>query len=300
MQLTLEANNPGRPQSPMRVDLYKVVMPSSFNLTKCVDRVFSKDLRYRNRQHGDDQMRLEALKKEGDLWYLDFVRIRMTQGPAKTPLRAPSTGFSLEPDEGFGEETAMLWNTATDWCVMQYNHHSLRPNSIAEYFTNYDAPSDYVVRFLPKIDPQILAKLRSKKIVTHFSIEVAPSEISNNDYDEGMSLISAAKNFEQHGADVVTIKLATRHGRGRSLNIDLEKIRDWISSVFAKEKRDAVLAASASIKRVPNERAEPIDLLAHQISKTVHVEPGTDRRLPREVRWRELFLLHELWARFMM
>lgn len=283
----------------MRVDLCKIKWSDDFNLVRRIDHICEKDIRYRNRQHGEDQMRLEAVKKEGSLLYLDFVRIRMAQGPAKTPLKAPSTGFALQPDEGFGEETAVLWDTTNDWCIMQYNHHSLRPNSIADYLADYNGVGNSVVRFLPKIDPQVLAKLRSKKIVSNFCIEVAPAEISDSDFDEGMSLISAAKSFQDKGADVVTIELSTRHGRGRSLNIDLEEVRAWITSILAKSKRDAVLSASAKIKRLPDERAEPIDLLANQISTKIQVSPGEDRRLPRDTRWRELFVLHELWARYM-
>src|SRR5712671_1150043 len=119
----------------MRIELYKLKKPAAFDFGTRLDAIVRTPLEDRNRARNANFIRLETHEQRGGLWLCDFVKIRMDHGPSKAGLTQPAKGFELKNDEGFGEETAFLWDSTNDWCVIQYNHFGVRPSAIAEYLS---------------------------------------------------------------------------------------------------------------------------------------------------------------------
>ncbi len=112
----------GTERTTMKIELYKLDKPQGVDLKSRISRIHAQNINARCRTRTGGLMRLEALEKRGALWLMDFVKIRLHHGPSKAGENCPAQGFELEQSEGFGEETAMLWNSSNDWCVLQYNH----------------------------------------------------------------------------------------------------------------------------------------------------------------------------------
>lgn len=188
----------------------------------------------------------------------------MEHGPSKAGVGAPAVGFDLEADEGFGEETAFLWDARTDWCVVQYNHHGMRVSTISEYLAHYNQDIFQHLVLSPKIDDDIQAKLRRKKIVSKVRLSVAPKTLGNEDFDAGATLGSSIKSLTSTEAEKVKIIISTRKRSG--LDLGLEAFAERIGRLASGGKGGPLNAALVSAKEKGNEKAEVLDLLRHRVT----------------------------------
>jgi len=283
----------------MKIELYKIEKdPTTFDVGGRISHIEERPLGDRNFQRGADFIRLEALERRGPLWLCDFVRLRMNHGPSKAGLEQPAQGFGLGDDEGFGEETAFLWDSRNDWCVVQYNHHGVRPNAIADYLGMFIHDAHARLDLMPKIDAGIHAKLRAKKLVTKLSFSVAPQRLSNDDYDCGGGLGAAAKQLSTSDAERVEITISAPARRG--LNVRLSDFADWIRQLGGASKGSPVTSAHATARGDLGDKPEVLDILRHRIVTEARMVPGTDRRFSCKDRWDALCRAHENWQNLMI
>jgi hypothetical protein len=282
----------------MRIELYKLVKtPASFDIAACLHGVFTASLQARNRARETDLIRLETLEQRDSLWFCDFVRLRMHHGPAKAGVAAPVEGFDLGRDDGFGEETAFLWDSSNDWCVVQYNHYGVRPNTIAEYLSEFVHDASVHIELAPKIDERIHAKIKAKKIVTKLVLSVAPKELSDTDFDLGAGLGTATKALKQSDADRVEITIATRKQEG--LNFNLTSLEQWIRRIGGKREDSPVGTARATAHEEFGGSSEVLDLLHARVTSDAILKPGVDKRYPRADRWNAIQHAHTKWRHLM-
>lgn len=289
----------------MRIDLYKLHKnPEDFDLASLLNSIMAEDLDKRNRQRERNYIRLEHAEAHKDVWLCDFVKLRMDHGPARAGLHAKVKGFDLDDDEGFGEETAMLWDMRTNYCVVQYNHHGVRPKAMIDYLSLYSHDSSVLMQLLPKLDDEIQSKLRKKKVVTRFELGIAPKLLTKEDFENGMSLGEAAAKLRTTGADRINIELVARSGEGHDLEISLAAMAKWISSFGHKPKDEAdskqskdapILMARATAKEQTGDPAEVLDLLGHTVTSDANLTPGVDKRYSQKERFAALMHARNQW-----
>ena len=290
----------------MRIELYKILSdPNGFDLGKRIQTIVQASLEKRNRKHNLELLRLEAFEKRGPLWLCDFVKIRTHHGPAKAGIGEPVKGFGLKKDQGFGEETAFLWNSTNNWCVVQYNHHGVRPSSIAAYLGEYVHDEHVLLELAPKLDDKIHAKIRSKKVVNKFTLTVAPKALSNHDFDVGAGLGEAARALKQQ-SDADRIEITITAKRGRSLDLSLTELASWIGRLAGHTQSAAganatspIKTARATARDTTHDTPEVLDLLHHRITTEEALSPGSDKRIPVKARWDAVNRAHDSWKHLM-
>ena len=282
----------------MKMELYKLEKPTAFNLQARLDHIIGQQLIQRNRARTDGLMRLETVEKRGHLWFCDFVKIRTKHGPSKAGENVPVQGFELGPSDGFGEETAIVWNTTNDWCVLQYNHHGCRSKSIAEYLAHYVHAAPIEMHFHPKIDDDIHAKILHKKLVNKVSFSIAPKEVSDADYDCGAALGVATKILKNTDADHVEVVI-TAHRKNR-LNFTLPDFMGWIEHIRHGAEHSPVGSAHATARQNEDDAPEVLDLLHNRIITEEEIVAGVDKRFSMKDRFDAIHRAHDGWTHLMI
>ncbi len=281
----------------MRIALFKLAKEKQdFDLAARVAFIMALGLEDRNRGKGGDSVRLEMVEQRGPLLLCDFVKIRMRQGPAKAGLNQPATGFNLAKDEGFGEETAFLWDSSNDWCVVQYNHYGVRTNTIAEYLGEFDHSDPVQLELLPKLDDEIHAKLQRKTLVKKVTIAVAAKELSAADFAAGQSLGQAAKMVSRYAPEKVEITISTRKKGG--LIFSIGAFESWLTQLGAGSSDSPVESAKVTAKDTEDDKSEELDLLNGRIKQDADILPGIDKRLSVKDRFDALERMHGAWRKY--
>src|SRR5690606_763530 len=166
------------------------------------------DLGTRIREVKRSEMRLEIAENRDGLWFLDFVKIRTDHGPGHVGRSVAVKGFQFEDDEGFGEETAAIYDPATDYILVEYNHHGVRAAAIQEYLSEYDVSANNVYDFLPKLDDQVERKLRDQAITKKVAFSLDLGRMTAEDRSEGRSLADAISYGRSIGAEKMKIEIA--------------------------------------------------------------------------------------------
>ena len=279
----------------MKIELYKLQKEvRNFDLDHRIRFILAQDLSQRIRPKGSDYIRLETAVKRDGLWLIDFILMRTKHGPAKVGISEPATGFSLDLDEGFGEETAFLWDTSNDWCVAQYNHHGIRSGAIADYLGAFDHQNTVFLGLSPKIDPEVHSKVRNKKLVTKFTVSLAPQAVNDYDYDLGAPLNDAINKIKPTDAERIEISISANKRRG--LAVDIENIINR----FRGHGEGAINGAHAVVRTTMDDKPEVIDLLSNRVITLREISAGTDKRFPMEARWNALLSAHHEWRSLMI
>ena len=123
----------------MKFRAYQLSQADGYSFTDTLRHLDGLPLDNRFLDEGPGSIRLERLERRRGLLYLDFVKWR-EHGPGHLRVGQPITGFAVdvEQGDGFGEETAMLFDAQTGFLVVQYNHFGPRALSIADYIDRAD------------------------------------------------------------------------------------------------------------------------------------------------------------------
>jgi hypothetical protein len=285
----------------MRIFLYKVVSePNTFDLAERLRHIHSLSVDARNRDRNLDHVRLEDLREERGLMFADFLKIRMHHGPAKAGLDTPVEGFDLDSDEGFGEETALVFDPSNGHIVVQYNHHGSWPTAIAEYIGLFEHSNPVSIDFAPKLDASVHAKIKRAKIVKKLTLAIAPKALSDEDYDAQTSLGSGIREIARRSdAERIEIVISARRSRSSSLNIDLSFLNQWIRRLGGSSEGSPILTARATATDDERSPSEVLDLLEHRLTSEAELTPGLDKRYPRLDRWNALERAFNTWRHLM-
>ena len=276
----------------MRIDLYKLRKPADFDLAARLHDIAESPLGSRNRHERTEFLRIESVRQVHRIWFADFVKVRTHHGPSRAGENVPASGFQLAPDEGFGEETAFLWDSRNDWCAVQYNHYGVRAAAMADYLAHYEHDRPVLIELVPKIDEGIHAKIQSAGFVTKIDIAVAPKRLTDADFEAGASLGQAVERLSEADADQIEVVISTRRRR-RGLEFNARAIERWINRL--KQRDAAVRAARVTVKESRDAKREILDLLNQHVTTDEDIEPGPDKRYPQGERWRALQRAHTAW-----
>lgn len=281
----------------MKVHAYKVEFTDgSQPLEEVLQQIENEQsLRERIRLINQVELRAESIAQQDGLWLMDFVRIRTSHGPGKVGRDSEVEGFEFEEEEGFGEETAALYDPTTGYILIQYNHFGVRAGAIADYFSAYDGTENNLYTFKPKYDEDVERRLLNHGITRKISFCLDVTRMSEQDRQRGRPLSEAIDYGRQNGADKIKVEISVQGERNRSL---AQGALDGLAALrsILGQNPDAVTKLEVSGKENQDSVTEVLDLIAHRLSVEFNdLVLGADLRYPRDERWRALTRAKNGW-----
>src|SRR5207248_1807943 len=130
-------------------------------------------------------------------------RLRFDHGPGRASRRQAIEGFDLQNDQGFGEETAALYDAQRGYLLVQYNHFGVRPGSMQQYLSMFNQNAARAYEFRVKLDETSELRLAQKHILKKITFKVAAGKMTAAQRAAGVGLISAIDLSDSlHGESV--------------------------------------------------------------------------------------------------
>lgn len=290
----------------IKVNLYKVTRVfNQGTLPQLLQKIQSDTLNQRVRKVGHHDVRLEHIWAPGDrgntspYWLLDFVKVRMEHGPGKVGVNTPIQGFALANNEGFGEETAALYDPVRDFMLVQYNHYGVRGPTIERYLNSYDDTFPEQFGLDIKLDDTAEAKLAAKQFITKLKVKIAPGQMTAAHRHNNVSLQRALELNDAQGGNTVEFEITATRGQclapgaiGRMMNT----LRNWRQA--DRDEGTGVLPQfQVEAKANLADRAERIDMLLPALEVSIDgVILGPDRRYTIASRLQALARARAGWA----
>jgi hypothetical protein len=285
----------------MKIHAYKV---DSFDGSRTLQDVLLQiesepSLRERIRLINQVELRAESVSQKDGLWLMDFVRIRTSNGPGKVGRDSEVEGFEFDEEEGFGEETAALYDPASGYILVEYNHFGVRAGAIADYLSAYDGTETSLYTFKPKYDEDVERRLLNHGITRKISFCLDITRMSEQDRQRGRALSEAIDYGRQNGADKIKVEISVQGERQRSL---AKNALDGLSALrsILGQNPDAITKLEVSGKENQDSVTEVLDLIAHRLSIEFNdLVLGADLRYPRDERWRALVRAKNGWRQIL-
>lgn len=209
---------------------------------------------------GNDQARLQDVRKNNDKWEMHFVRIRKGGFPIRTNDDGTFGFFDdLGDDEGFGEEVSVLYDPENSVIMIRRNMHSLSPSAIANYFTDVIGEPGFTLILKPLVHPRALELLKSEHLIR--SAEITVADVKNASPSTKRSLgriISGVGNMNESVAVSFKISIQPKGSKKESRLSVYEELEDMASDSNVSK---------IEVKRKANEDAkvETVDLIRHRL-----------------------------------
>lgn len=281
----------------MKVHAYKVdFTDGSQPLEEVLQKIeYENHLIERIRMINQVELRAESVSQLDGLWLMDFVRIRTSHGPGKVGRNSEVEGFEFDEEEGFGEETAALYDPASGYILVQYNHFGVRAGAIADYLSAYDGIENNLYTFNPKYDEDVERRLLNHGITRKISFCLDVTKMSQQDRQRGRPLSEAIDYGRENGADKIKVEISVQGERNRSLAQGALDSLSALRSILGQNP-DAVTKLEVSGKENQDSVTEALDLIAHRLSVEFNdLVLGADLRYPRDERWRALIRAKNGW-----
>ncbi|MFK7089319.1 DUF6731 family protein [Chromobacterium violaceum] len=286
----------------MAIYLYKIdTNVGSIPMSEQLEFISGIELEQRVKTIGNQLVRLEYAEKRDGLWYLDFAKIRFNSGPGKASVDSPVVGFDMEEDEGFGEETAAIYNPASGYIAIQYNHIGMRFGTMSEYISTFNPDQFNGYTFGVCFDPDVEAKLARKEYYRklHFSMNFGKITQAHRDNNIPLKDIINLENTFNAGS----IEIIVRMPRGGNA-LNLATVRDAITYMRAVQEDDskAVPKLQVYAGNDADATAEVLDLVKQRLVAE-YSEPdlvlGQDKRYTRESRFNVIHRAMRGWQPYM-
>jgi hypothetical protein len=264
----------------IKIEFYRVVMPASRpSLTEVIAAVakLPKDAARTKTVNGvpvrlHDSGAAETHRMSGEL-----LRIRMDVAPARASMKGPVGDFDFGSDEGFGEETAFLYDSRYEILVLQRNYIGVSASSFAGYFQQFGGVRGDIV-LKPVIDPSTTAKFN--KLATIRQLEVSVAGITNAEtikkQNPGVSVKRFNELVEYFGAQAVHVYLSMGHQPG-----SLSKAKTAAKQFLKLSQDEHVDVRKVELSgRTSDEDALVVDLLRDRLIEEAEISVNTKRRLP--------------------
>lgn len=195
--------------------------------------------------------------------------------------------FEMEPDAWFGEDTAMVFDPATSYCAVQYNHYGPRLGHIERYIQAVDLSLGGVARedgwrydFGAYLKPDAYDRLRQYGIIQEIDFTIAAPGARRADFEAGQALGGALDAPLPEGVETITVKMKARRGQGNGLGRGAWDVINALQNVGEGLKKAQVWG-----KRREGDRNRPIDLVREQLQTEANVGPAGAGRVSRPNRY---------------
>lgn len=292
----------GHPGKQMKVHAYRVRRhQNSAPLEQLLRQIEVTPLVRRDRRLGHVEVRCEAVRRRRNgTWFMDFVRLRFDHGPGRVHRSRPIRGFNLRQHEGFGEETAALYDPVSHYMLIQYNHHGVRAGKIQEYICEFVHDPPYAFELIPKYDEETERRLQRKTIFRRLDFKIATRGMNAGDRRAGIALTDAIEMGNRFGAEDITISLSAGRGRPRGLIVQsVTEALNWLRRSHGLDP-DSVSRIVVTGRDAIDSETEILDLLAQRlITEFQDLPVGRDLRYPRNARWSALERARIGWGRIL-
>lgn len=204
----------------MKVHLFRVMtVDGAESLQDLLATIAADELEDRLRNVGQQEIRLESILpphtglNRSAYWLLDFTKLRFEHGPGKISRNAAIEGFELEDEEGFGEETAALFDPVSQHLLIQYNHNGPRAGKIEEYLCNYEDGRIGKYSLHIVLDQTANDRLAHKDIITKIQFKVASPRITQGQRQANVSLGRAVEMADNLDGETIEVTVSAGHGR---------------------------------------------------------------------------------------
>jgi hypothetical protein len=302
----------------MKVHLYKVLpLQKTPDLVVPLQAALNMPLDQRLRQISQHEIRLEEIyaphtkQNSSSFWLMDFTIFRFEHGPGKASRKQPIEGFDLQNDEGFGEETAVLFDPKTGYLVVQYNHHGARVGSIAAYLSDFRSGQGDAYEFNPKLDESAETKYAQKTIFKKVNFKIAPLHISPALRQGDVSLSRALEVSAPFDAQHCEITISSGKSPNSFLTFStVNRIVDALKRLVQEDEKIAINSPNAPRavetfkvhgKNSVDDVTEEIDMLLPKVSVNIDgIVLGSDLRYTRESRMQALVRAHRGWKHLLI
>lgn len=243
----------------MKIHFYKVEPPNIHDdLAHILDQIGRKPISKRERDIGGKIVFLEELNKRSTSYEMDFTQRRVENGPGYSRKGEPTEDFKLEPDAGFGEQTAAIWSS--EHLAVQYNHYGVRPSTIRDYLQKilHGQSSDQSdpLSIIPVVDDEVFAKFLESKQQKKFSVVVDANTISKEMADN--VTLGAALNL-QEATLAAKVEISISYGGNKQGT--LQRIKEMAKIL---RKHPGVTNMKAAVKNELDAPVEVLDLMNHR------------------------------------
>lgn len=258
-------------------------------------------LKERIRRVGQTELRAESIIKHDEgFWLIDFVRIRTNHGPGKVGRDTEIEGFEFDEDEGFGEETAALYDPKSGYILIQYNHFGVRAGAIADYLSAYDESKTNLYTFKPKYDDDIERRLHNQRITRKMIVGLDISKMSAQDRQRGRPLTEAIEYGRNIDGDKIKLEVSVkRESKGGLIRERVNECLTALSGILGQNP-EAVTKLEVTGKEDADSITEVLDLVGHRLFVEFNdLKIGNDLRFPRSERWSALERARSDWKQLL-
>lgn len=251
-----------------------------------------------DRESGPDDRRifLETCTQTRQGWYkMDFTLRRREHGPGLSKPGQATRDFSLNPDEGFGEQTAAVYAPEHNLVAVQYNHYGPKAGRIAGYLNEF-SQEDSRFNWDPILDQDAEARLARAGIEKRLQVTIATRGLTDEGYANNVALGSILDMRDQTNAGMVNLTLSLGRGeRGQSLTL-AEYIKSFL--IAGEVGGDVVKKLAVEIVN-EDESVELLDFLGCKVvaeidNNNLNITPG--RRYTFESRATAIARQLRAWA----
>ncbi len=234
-----------------------------FDLQQWIDRIGNKSLDGRTYDYYQEQARLERIGYDNaiDLWFLNFVRLRVTNIPLKGKISELAEPIELEDDEFIGEDVTALYDPKLNIIMLQRNIHSLGPTGIEKYINLAWANENEDIYLRPIILINPIEKLKNAKYYRKMVVRFADLPTKEMNMKTNSPLNKIIEAFGQYEA--VNAEIIITVGRAKGNSLYKETVHDSINEIFLN--RDLVTKAELTKRDTEDSNVEIIDLFEHKV-----------------------------------
>ena len=268
---------------------------NSGDLKDLLEHINGDSLEARIRKIGFNDIRIENIKLEADLWYFDFGKFRDRHGPGKASKSIATKGFDFQDGEVFCEETACLYIPKSNHLIVQYNHHGTRVGLIQSYLSSYDENNSYSFEMLPKYDETVEQKFRNRVATKKITFQIDPRYLNQNDKDAGVALTQALDIGKKSDGEKVELTISAGSAKENRLSNGMEKALTYLKEK-AHENPKGITKLRVGVLEDFDSKMEVLDLIEHRlVHEFSNIKLGKDLRFSREERYGALTRASKGW-----
>jgi len=203
--------------------------------------------------------RLQSLIHVGDIWEMQFLRIRKeyTTGVAKDD--GSYKRMPLQDDEGLGESVSAIYDKSNCALIIERNRDSVMPSDILDYFQK--VASDNKILFKPIVVNKDLQRFNEKSIYRTLEIGFADlhkESLVKSKVNGLANIINGLKDFDAVNARII-------------ITVGQNKKTQSLEKLFTKQSAEELMG-NANINRLrlharatADDNVEKIDLIENRL-----------------------------------
>jgi hypothetical protein len=281
----------------MKIHAYKVIQVGNVSLAELFAHVVALPLDQRLKR-GFYPLRIEDAVPAGNFWMVDFTGIHH-EGPGKASAATPVEDFDLADEEGYGHETAMCFDSQSEFMTLQYNHYGPRMARIQTYLYQFARllavdghdPNLHGFGFTPVLKPDAAERLNHLGIVKNIDISFYVPGVRAQPNEGRQSLNSLLDSPLVGSSERIRLQLSASRMRGTSLAVN--HVKSLVTDLLGV--RDEVYDLKITAQENEDAPKEPVDFIEARLEADIPVVRA-GRRYGRPERWAALRQAFDTWA----